>query len=144
MRDSVRITFQHWMLAGNFCCPLGDDMALTRSRIPQRLGMIGIITGFGLMTIWWYVDKYDLFHLPTWQQAQGMGNFSEPPLYKFLEDLTFALCPGSFLHVFTMDMGNVATYLTWSIAALLNGPLYYAIGLLIAALTKRNKDAPRR
>jgi hypothetical protein len=114
-------------------------MALTPSSVPRRLAAIGIVIGFGLMMIWWYVDKYDPFHLPTWQQAQSMGNFSAPPLLKFLQDLTFVLCPGSFLHVFTMDMGNVTTYLTWTAAALLNGPLYYAIGLVIAALMKRGQ-----
>jgi hypothetical protein len=112
-------------------------MALTTSRVPRRLAVIGIVIGFGLMMTWWYVDKYDPFRLPTWQQAQTMGNFSAPPLLKFLEDLTFALCPGSYLHLFTMDMGNVMTYLTWIVAALLNGPLYYAIGLVITAFMKR-------
>jgi hypothetical protein len=114
-------------------------MTLTTSRVPRRLAVIGIVIGFGLMAIWWYIDKYDPFHLPTWQQAQSMGNFSAPPLLKFLQDLTLALCPGSFLHVVTMDMGNAMTYLTWAVASLLNGPLYYAIGLIIAALMKRGQ-----
>jgi hypothetical protein len=111
-------------------------MALTTSKLPLRLAVLGILIGFGLMATWWYVDRHDPFHLPTWQQAQSMGNFSAPPLLKFLQDVTFVLCPGSLLHVFTMDSGNVMTYLTWTVAALLNGPLYYVLGLIIAALMK--------
>jgi hypothetical protein len=111
-------------------------MAVTTSRLPLRLAVLGMVIGFGLMATWWYVDRYDPFHLPTWQQAQSMGNFAAPQLLKFLQDVTFVLCPGSLLHVFTMDSGNVMTYLTWTVAALLNGPLYYVIGLIIAALIK--------
>ena len=113
-----------------------DDMALTTPKLPQRLAALGIVVGLGLMATWWYVDKYDPFHLPTWQQAQSMGNFSAPRPLKFLQDVTFALCPGSLLHVFTMDSGNVMTYLTWIVAALLNGLLYYLIGWVIAMLMK--------
>jgi len=112
-------------------------MTRSTSKVPRTLAVIGIVIGFGLMMIWWYADRYDPFHLPTWQQAQGMGNFSPPLLLTVLEDLTFVLCPGSFLHMFTMDWGNSMTYLTWMVAALLNGPLYYVIGLVIVAVMKR-------
>jgi hypothetical protein len=114
-------------------------MALSKSRLPRKLAVIGIVIGFSLQGAWWYVYKYDPFHLPTLQQAQNMGNFSAPPLMTALEDLTFVLCPGSLLHVFTMDMGETITSLTWTVAALLNGALYYAIGLGAVALVRRGR-----
>jgi hypothetical protein len=122
--------------------PSRIPLSLTTSKFPRRLAAIGIVIGFGFMAIWWYVDKYDPFHLPNWQQAQSLGNFSAPQLLRFLEDLTFALCPASTLHLFTMDMGNATIYVTWVLAALLNGPIYYGIGLILAALMKRRTQVP--
>jgi hypothetical protein len=110
---------------------------MTTSKLPRRLAVIGIATGVGLMAMWWYIDKFDPFHLPTSEQAQTMGNYSAPPLYWFLKDLMFVLCPGLFLQVFTIDMGTVVTWFMWGLAALLNGPIYYAAGLILAALMKR-------
>jgi hypothetical protein len=106
------------------------------SKVPRRLAAIGIFIGFGFMAIWWYVDRYNPFHLPTREQAQTMGNFSAPPALRFLEDVTFLLCPASFLHIFTMDTGSTMTYLTWVIAALINGFIYYFVGLILASLLK--------
>jgi hypothetical protein len=113
-------------------------MSVTTSRIPRRLAILGIVIGFGLMSAWWYVDTYDPFHLPTWQQAQAMGSFSAPPLLKFLTDITFVLCPGALLHIYTMDTGSLMTYITWTAAAMLNGPLYYAVGLAGSALMRKS------
>jgi len=108
-------------------------MASTSSKIPRILAVVGVVIGFVLMAVWWYVYKYDPFHLPT------TGSFSEPMPLKVLEYLTSILCPGSLLQILTMDTGVAMACLMWIIAALINGPLYYAIGLIIAALMKRGR-----
>lgn len=71
-----------------------------------------------------------------------MGTFSEPPLLRLFEDLTFVLCPGSFLFFFTMDMSDATNYVVWVVVALVNGPIYYCIGLVLAALMKRRSQVP--
>jgi hypothetical protein len=76
------------------------------SRLPRRLAVIGIIVGFGFMAASWYVYKYNPFHLPTVEQAEKMGSFSEPVLSRLFDDLTFVFCPGSFLFFFTMDTSD--------------------------------------
>jgi uncharacterized membrane protein len=111
-------------------------MPLTAS-LPRRLAVIGIIVGFGFMAASWYVYKYNPFHLPTEQQAEKMGNFSEPPLSSLFDDLTFVFCPGSFLFFFTMDMSDATNYATWIMVALINGPVYYCVGMIFAALMRR-------
>jgi len=84
----------------------------------------------------WYVYKFNPFHLPTVEQAAKMGSFSEPLLSRLFDDLTFVLCPASFLFFFTMDMGDAANYIMWAVVALINGPIYYCVGLIFVALTK--------
>jgi hypothetical protein len=117
-------------------------MPLTKSRLPRTLAVVGVAIGFGLMATWWYVDKYDPFHLPTWRQSQTMGNISAPASFRFLKGATFILCPGSLLHIFTMDMSDNAIYAAWVLAALLNGPIYYAVGMVIGLIMNR-PGAPR-
>ena len=119
-------------------------MPLIASRLPRRLAVIGIIVGFGFMATSWYVYKYDPFHLPTWQEAEKIGSFSKPPLLNLFEDLTFFFCPGSFLFFFTMDMSDTANYVMWVVVALINGPVYYCVGLILAALMKRRSQVPIR
>ena len=106
-------------------------------KLPRRLAIIGIIVGFAFMAASCYVDKYNPFHLPTSEQAEKMGGFSEPLPLRLLDDMTFVFCPASFpLFFFTMDMGERANYITWAVVALINGPIYYCAGLLFAALMK--------
>ena len=115
---------------------------MIQSKLPRRLAVVGIVVGFAFMGIWWYIDKYDPFRLPTWQQAQTMGNFSAPPWLRLIENLTFVLCPGSFLHLLTMDMGDSMTRLTWVLAALINGLIYFAVGVILAALMRGRRQMP--
>jgi hypothetical protein len=88
------------------------------------------------MAVWWYIDKYDPFHLPTLEQVRTMGNYSAPPLYWFVKDLMFALCPGLFLQVFMIDASPAVIWFMWVLAVLLNGPIYYCLGLVLVALMK--------
>lgn len=115
-------------------------MPLTTSKLPRRFAIIGIALGLVLMIMWWYVDKYNPFHLPSLEQARTMGNYSAPGSYWLFKDIMFVLCPGLFLQVFTIDAGGAVTWLMWVLAALLNGPIYYFVGLLLATLTRRRSS----
>ena len=86
----------------------------------------------------WYAYKFNPFHLPTPEQARKMGSFSEPLSLSLFETSTFVFCPGSCLFFFTMDMGDDANYLMWVLVALINGPVYYCVGLVLAGLAKLN------
>jgi len=111
------------------------------SKLPRRLAVVGIAIGLALMVVWWYVTKYNPFHLPSLEQAETMGNYSAPRLYWLLKDTMFALCPGLFLHVFTMEASGSVTWLMWVPAVLLNGPIYYLVGRLLVAQTARRSRA---
>jgi hypothetical protein len=120
----------------------GASTRVTTSKLPRRLAVIGIIVGFAFMTASSYVDKYNPFHLPTVAQAERMGSFSEPALERLFDDLTFALCPGSVLFFFSMDLRDAASYFMWVVVALINGPIYYCLGLIFVTLTKHRSQVP--
>jgi hypothetical protein len=106
-------------------------------KLPRRFAVFGIAIGFGLMVMWWYIGEYNPFHLPTSEQARTMGNYSAPSLYWLLKDLMFVLCPGLLIQVFTIGTSDRFAWIMWVLSALINGLIYYAVGLILAALIKR-------
>jgi len=103
------------------------------SKLPQRFALIGPLIGFAWMSLYWYDYKYNPFHLP-------------PPstLYNFLEKVMFVLCPGLLLQIFTIGTSDRFGWMMWVLAALINGPIYYCVGLTLAAAMKRRSQIPAR
>ena len=107
-------------------------------RLPRRLAIAGIAIGLFLFAFWEFDYKYNFFHLPTAQEASRMqANYTAPPAYRFLERVTFVLCPGIVLGFFTMDMGETANVVMWLIVAVINLGVYYCLGLFLQALCKK-------
>ena len=106
------------------------------SNVPRRLALVGVGVGLAFMAMWWYQDTYNFFHLPTEEQADKLESYTAPPLYWFFGDVTFLACPGSAITILAKDLeGTQAFVIAWLVAVLLNGAIYYGIGLIIAALT---------
>jgi hypothetical protein len=103
------------------------------SRLPIRFAITGVLIGFVLMALYWYDYKYNPFHLPP-----------PPAIYHFLEKAMFVLCPGLLLQVFTIGTSDRLGWEMWALAALLNGPTYYLVGLAFGAVTKGGSHAPAR
>jgi len=36
----------------------------------------------------------------------------------------------------TMDWGDTVNYIVWAVVALINGPIYYAVGLIFVAVSR--------
>jgi hypothetical protein len=105
---------------------------VTKSKLPRRLALVGLVVGFALMATWWYVDTYNPFHLPTVAQLQSMStSYSPPRAYSFFEDMTFALLPAIWLSVFTIHAPAFVNYSIWVFAVLIDGAILYCVGLLI-------------
>lgn len=101
----------------------------------RKFAVVGIVIGFAAALLWWYVRIFNPFHLPTLVQAPP--NYRAPFLFTIVNDSVFVLCPGTLLQVFTLEMRGWFSWFMWILAVLLNGPIYYAIGLVIETVMKR-------
>jgi hypothetical protein len=88
------------------------------------------------MGMWWYVDTFNPFHLPTAEQAQKMWSYSAPALYSHLQTATYVLCPPILVQFLIGDLGTFGNRVVWVAAALLNGCLYFFLGLIIQSVRK--------
>jgi hypothetical protein len=96
------------------------------------------------MMMWWYIDKYDPFHLPTWEQVQSdPARYPTPRLYPILQNVTLVLCPVVWLQNFTTGGPAVVNYSIWVLGALFDGAILYCVGLLIDAARFRTPPPKR-
>lgn len=109
-------------------------MPVTASRLPRRLGAVGIVVTVALAGMWWFIGAFNLL-----AERQVSPNHWEPSRFLwFVEDMTFALCPPELpLGFAAMDMSARGQLVAWCVAAALNGVLYYWLGRGIVALRKR-------
>lgn len=111
---------------------------MIKSKLPRTLAIGGLVVGFLLMAMWWYIDTYNPFHLPTVEQVHSIPTgYSPPVLYRFLENLVFTLLPALWLSVFTIHAPAVVNYSIWAFAVLVDGAILYCAGLLINAIRAR-------
>ena len=105
------------------------------SNLARKFAYVGITVGIAVALSFWFISIFNPFHLPNVNQAPP--NYREPLLLSIMEDSYFVLCPGILLQVFTLEMRGWFSCFMWILAVLLNGPIYYAIGLVVGALLKR-------
>ncbi len=108
-------------------------------KLARKFAYVGIALGVGVSLLWWGVQIFDPFHLPTVGHAPP--NYREPLLAQIIDGSVFVLCPGTLLQVFTIDIGGWVSWFMWVLAVLLNAPIYYVIGLAVGALIGRRHDA---
>jgi len=114
---------------------------MIKSNLPRRLAIAGLIIGFSLMAMWWYINTYNPFHLPTAEQVQAMTmNYSPPPLYTFLENFVLTLLPVLWFSVFTIHAPALVNYTIWVFAVLFDAGILYCVGLLVNAIKARVKN----
>jgi len=109
-------------------------MYMGTSRLPRRLAIVGVVITFVLMAMWWCIVTYNLF-----PPRQVTPNYWEaPPVYWYIRGMIFVLCPGELLGIICMDCPGYAMPLfIWTVAAAINGVLYYWLGRGIVALMRR-------
>ena len=107
-------------------------------RLARKFAYVGVALGIGVALLWWSVRIFNPFHLPTWEQSPP--DYRAPFLYWVINDSVFVLCPGSLLMFFTIGVRGWFSWLMWIFAVLLNGPIYYVIGLVVGALIGRRHD----
>lgn len=113
-------------------------------KLPVRLALIGFLIEVCFVSFWSLEDKFNFFHLPTWEEVAKMpGNYTEPALRSWLVDANVVLCPPVVITSFIgMDLGLSANIVLISTAAVVNAALYFLVGLMI--LEVRNAIKSRR
>jgi hypothetical protein len=113
---------------------------LRNKKLPRIFAIGGIAVGVLLMLTWYYVDTFDTFHLPTVEQAQTMqGSFSAPWTYHALQTLTWLLCPAAMMQALAIHVPAMFTFAIWILAALINAPIYYGVGLVVEAILRMTR-----
>jgi hypothetical protein len=113
--------------------PAGEGASVLAT-FPKRLAIVGLALGFLVVGCWWFDLAFNPFHLPAWPNVPK--DYSEPPAHRILQDALLVFCPGSLLQIFTIGIGGWVSWCLWILAALLNVPIYYCVGLLVVSLTE--------
>ena len=109
--------------------------------LPRTFAFVGIAIGCLCLLAYWLDYTFNPFNLPA-VGSLGPHDYSAPWAYEFLHNLIFVLCPGQLLHLFTIGMGSTVAWAVWSFGVLLNGPIYYLVGLLVCNIkTSRRSGA---
>jgi hypothetical protein len=90
-----------------------EDHSNSRN-LPRAFALAGIAIGCLCLLAYWLDYTFNIFNLPTL--------------------LIFVLCPGQFLHLFTIGIGGPIVWVVWGLGVLLNGPIYYLVGLLVSSI----------
>jgi hypothetical protein len=109
------------------------------SSVARRFAVVGTAIGVSGALLWWYVQIFDPFHLPP--VGHVPPDYRAPLLYWIINDSVFLLCPATLLFFFTMEMRGWFSCFMWILAVLLNGPIYYAIGLVVGTVMKQRRSS---
>jgi len=107
-----------------------EDRSKSRN-FPRTFALAGIAIGCLCLLAYWLDLTFNPFNLPTAGSMAPHG-YSAPWTYKIFHDLIFVLCPGQFLHLLTIGIGGPVVWVVWFLGVLLNGPIYYLVGLLVS------------
>lgn len=109
------------------------------SKLPRRLAVVGVLVGFSLYAMSWYIYKFNPFHVPIFKPRTLIIFYRYPPLYHLLmKYLPIIFCPAIFpLEFMTLDRGPAPDSVAWVAAALINAPIYYCVGLVVDAVWRR-------
>ena len=101
--------------------------------LPRTFALVGIAIGCLCLLAYWLDYTFNPFHLPA-VGSLGHHGYSAPWVYDLLHNLIFVLCPGQFLHLFTVGMGGTVAWVVWGFGVLLNGPIYWLVGILVSSI----------
>jgi hypothetical protein len=106
--------------------------ALSAKRLGLYFAVAGVTIGFFFMAYFLLSEKCNFFNFPTTEAPINTGNPTAQAFYRWSIDFMTILCPGLNLMIFTIDATAGVNYSLWVISALLNGPIYFCLGLLVA------------
>jgi hypothetical protein len=108
--------------------------------LPKKFAITGIVIGIICFFTYWYIYMFNPFCLPVYGMSEVPLNYSAPLLYRIIDKIIYILCPGQILHFFSMGASNLVEYIIWLLGVLINGLLYYGIGLAVKVVLQQIRD----
>lgn len=102
--------------------------------LPTTFALVGLVIGCLCLLAYWLDYTFNPFNLPSVGSLVSSQGYSAPLAYRLFHNLLFVLCPGLFLHLFTIGIGGVFAWGVWVLGVLLNAPIYYFVGVLVARI----------
>jgi hypothetical protein len=116
---------------------------MTRLRLARRFAVVGSFVSILFFSFWALDYKFDFFQLPTANNVSGR-NYGPPASRSLVQRLNFILCPPLAIMVVGMDLGASANLLLATIVVIMNGALYFILGLLIGLLWDKFSQRSRQ
>jgi hypothetical protein len=106
---------------------------MTRLRLARRFAAVGVFVSILFFSFWALDYKFNFFPSPTGNYVSS--RHYEPPASRALvQRLNFILCPPLVIMVVGMDVGASANLLLATVVVIMNGALYFILGLLVGLL----------
>jgi hypothetical protein len=102
-------------------------------RVARRFALVGILVSILFFSFWALDYKFNFFHLPT-ADVVSTGTYKLPASRALVQRLNFIVCPPLVIMVVGMDMGTSANFFLAAVVAVLNGALYFILGLLVGLI----------
>ena len=105
-------------------------------RMARRFAIVGLLVSILFFSFWALEYKFNFFHLPT-AENPPLGNYRQPASRMLVQKLNSIVCPPLVIMVFGMDMGLSANLFLATVVVVMNGALYFILGLIVGSLWKK-------
>jgi hypothetical protein len=102
-------------------------------RLARRFALIGLLVSILFFSFWALEPKVNFFHLPTADEV-STSTYKLSSSRALVQRLNLIVCPPLAIMIFGMDMGAPANFFLATIVVLMNGALYFTLGLLVGLL----------
>jgi hypothetical protein len=116
---------------------------MTRLRLARRFAVVGLLVSILFFSFWALDYKFDFFHLPKANHVSSR-NYDPPASRSLVQRLNFILCPPLVIMVVGMDLGASANLLLATVVVIMNGVLYFILGLLVGLLWDKFSQRSRQ
>ena len=112
-------------------------------RVARRFAVVGLLVSILFFSFWALDYKFNFFHLPTADNVPTR-NYTQPASRVLVQKLNFIVCPPLVIMVVGMDLGASANLLLATVVVVVNGALYFILGLLVGLLWDKFSQRSRQ
>lgn len=119
------------------------DLDVPPLQEPDGLPLLGYLFRFYFFSFWALDYKFNFFHLPTADNVPTRS-YTQPASRVLVQRLNFIVCPPLVIMAVGMDLGASANLLLATVVVVVNGALYFILGLLVGLLWDKFSQRSRQ